>query len=229
MFNKTLFLFDIDGTLIHINKAGKKAFNLALENTFGRPNLLDNFSLSGKSDLETFHKVLNKLNKKYKQKYWKKFINCFENILNKESKNYTWNKIAGIENFLNYLINNNGKLALITGNSQIGAAIKLKNCNLYKYFPVGGFGHENQSRKKIAKIALKKSKLYYNTDFKKIFAFGDTPDDIKAGRAINAKMIAVYQGGYSKSDLKRYNPFLLIKNYRNIIKLFEKKYLSKSI
>ena len=119
MWDKILFLFDIDGTLIKINYAGKIAFENSLQKTFNKSDLLKDISLAGRSDLATFKNVIAKKNIKLSKNfnyYWRRFQIYFEEELKTIANNYKWEKIDNLDKILNRILENNGKLGLITGN-----------------------------------------------------------------------------------------------------------------
>ncbi|NQU05582.1 MAG: HAD hydrolase-like protein, partial [Calditrichaeota bacterium] len=86
--------------------------------------------------------------------------------------------------------------------------IKLERHDIDWFFPVGGFGSDDEDRTKIIETAFTRSMEFYEVHFKKqnTWVIGDTPLDIDCGKAINAKTIAVATGNYSVEELGQYNP-----------------------
>jgi phosphoglycolate phosphatase len=58
-----LYLFDVDGTLVHAGGAGRRAFERALEDRcgHGRPRLIDGLRLDGMTDRLIARKALELL------------------------------------------------------------------------------------------------------------------------------------------------------------------------
>ena len=52
--------------------------------------------------------------------------------------------------------------------------------------------------------------------FAEILVIGDTPFDIRCGRAINAKVLAVATGGATLDELKNHQPDWAVKDLRKI-------------
>lgn len=104
-------------------------------------------------------------------------------------------------------------LGLLSGNSRIVAKWKLNNAGMDNIFDFGLFGDEANSRLKLANMVFKKAKGFFGIKFKpqEIVVIGDTIHDIKAGKFIGAKTIAVATGKhYSVHQLKKFNPDLAV-------------------
>jgi len=92
-------------------------------------------------------------------------------------------------------------LALVTGNVETCAWIKLQLVNLHEHFVLGAFGHEHADRVQIARLALRRAEEHAGHSFEKKFLIGDTPNDIKAAHAIGAMAIAVTTGAFTREEL----------------------------
>jgi phosphoglycolate phosphatase-like HAD superfamily hydrolase len=108
-------------------------------------------------------------------------------------------------------------IGLLTGNIRLGAEIKLRHFDLWKEFETGAFADDNESRDLIAVAARERGRrLLKDLRDDEILVIGDTPFDIRCGRAINAKVLAVATGGATLEDLKNHTPDWAVKDLREI-------------
>ena len=109
-------------------------------------------------------------------------------------------------------------LGLLTGNIQLGAEIKLRHFDLWKEFETGAFADDNEDRDLIAAAARERGRRILGKDLRdeEILVIGDTPFDIRCGRAINAKVLAVATGGATLEELKKHSPDWAVKDLREI-------------
>jgi phosphoglycolate phosphatase-like HAD superfamily hydrolase len=99
-------------------------------------------------------------------------------------------------------------LGLLTGNIRLGAEIKLRHFDLWETFQTGGFADDHEERDKIAAVARHRGSRILNEDLRadQVLVIGDTPLDIRCGRAIGAKVLAVATGGATFEELKKHAP-----------------------
>jgi len=99
-------------------------------------------------------------------------------------------------------------LGLLTGNTRAGARIKLAHYGLDQYFDFGGFGDNHFERDDVAREALSatRERLGDAVDLDRVWVIGDTPNDVRCGRAIQARTIAVATGDHTREELAAANP-----------------------
>ncbi|MBM4076192.1 MAG: haloacid dehalogenase, partial [Planctomycetes bacterium] len=102
-------------------------------------------------------------------------------------------------------------LGLLTGNFSEGASLKLRHYGLHDYFELGGFGDHHEDRDDVARHAfgLVQDRIPDVTP-DDVWVIGDTPNDVKCGRAIGAKTLAVATGMYSSEQLAKTSPDILL-------------------
>lgn len=98
---------------------------------------------------------------------------------------------------------------LLTGNSRIGAALKLKKFGLDHYFDFdhSAFCSHHLTRDEVAAGALSYMKSLTTNETHMAFVIGDTPNDIRCGKAIGAYTIGVATGGYPLKELESCSPW----------------------
>ena len=110
--------------------------------------------------------------------------------------------LEGVFDFLTELGRNGFILGLVTGNLEKIARAKLKKIGINHFFEIGGFGSDHINRANLVKIAIRRAEEKFGIDNnKKIFLFGDTPQDMKAGKAGGVMPIGVTTGIYSSDQL----------------------------
>jgi phosphoglycolate phosphatase-like HAD superfamily hydrolase len=94
-------------------------------------------------------------------------------------------------------------VALLTGNYEAGARIKLEYFDLWRYFRCGAFGDEAPHRnglvpKAVARVAACGGPSFSAAD---AVVIGDTPLDVACAAICGARSIAVATGSHSVEDL----------------------------
>ncbi len=211
-------LFDIDGTLLSSGGAGQAAMEAALESTFGITAPTEGISVAGRtdraivSDLMRFHAVEDS------EANWSRFVDAYLERLPHELASREGLILPGVEELLAELSRRESlTLGLLTGNFQRGAELKLDHYQLREYFSAGGFGDHHFDRDDVAKVALAdvREKLSLSSDVE-VWVIGDTPADVKCGRAINATVVAVATGLHSIDDLEACDPDFLCEDFADV-------------
>jgi phosphoglycolate phosphatase-like HAD superfamily hydrolase len=103
-------------------------------------------------------------------------------------------------------------IGLLTGNIKAGARIKLGRFNLWEKFPFGGFADDDEQRDRIAAVAHRRGGEHIGRTLRgdEVLVIGDTPLDIRCGRAIGARVIAVATGGALFEELVPHKPDWLV-------------------
>jgi len=90
----------------------------------------------------------------------------------------------------------------------LGAEIKLRRFGLWDYFEFGGFADDHEDRDHIAAAAFARGQRVLGSDLRpeEVVVIGDTPWDIRCGRFIGAKVLAVATGGSKLAELAGHKP-----------------------
>jgi phosphoglycolate phosphatase-like HAD superfamily hydrolase len=99
-------------------------------------------------------------------------------------------------------------LGLLTGNIRLGAEIKLRRYALWEVFKTGAFADDHEDRNQIAVAAYARGSRVLGQPLRgeEVVVVGDTPHDIRCGRFIGAKILAVATGGAKLDELKKHQP-----------------------
>jgi phosphoglycolate phosphatase len=95
-------------------------------------------------------------------------------------------------------------LALLTGNYEAGARLKLEYFDLWKYFSCGAFGDDAPHRnvlvpKALARVAACEGLTFAAAD---AIVIGDTPLDVGCAAHAGARSLAVATGSHSVEELR---------------------------
>ncbi len=102
-------------------------------------------------------------------------------------------------------------LALLTGNLQQGARLKLQYYGLWDFFEFGAFADDHHDRNQLGAFARERAQTRHGHDFDAadIDVIGDTKHDIACGKAFGARTIAVATGSWSRERLQMCAPDFL--------------------
>lgn len=95
-------------------------------------------------------------------------------------------------------------LALLTGNAEAGARIKLEHFDLWKYFDGGGFGDAAVERATLFADALTSVAARSGASFQpeQAVIVGDTPLDVAVAVACGARSLGVATGDFGEGALR---------------------------
>jgi phosphoglycolate phosphatase-like HAD superfamily hydrolase len=110
--------------------------------------------------------------------------------------------LEGVLNLLTQLEQNGIILGLVTGNLEKIARAKLEKIGIYHFFKTGGFGSDHINRTNLVKIAIQRAEEQFDFgSHRRVFHFGDAPQDMKAGREAGVVPIGVTTGVFTAEQL----------------------------
>ena len=215
-----LVLFDIDGTLVHTGGAGVKAFAKVFAEEFGAHDGLEKLKFAGRTDVSLvreFFKIhgIAETPENFRR-FFERYVLWLDHILGHsrtEACPGVWEMLAAIKSLPEPPL-----LGLLTGNIVLGAEIKLRHFDLWKEFHTGAFADDHEDRDEIAATAKQRGSrvLGKNLRGQEVLVIGDTPLDVRCGRAIGAKVLAVATGGATLEELRRHAPDWAVNDLREI-------------
>lgn len=202
-----LILFDIDGTLISSGPVALAAFSSALLDTFGTAGDIQNYRFEGRLDpiivleLMTAAGFPRATVEKKLPSALALYLDRLERALSDSSPRLK----PGVREILDDLSARPGIVnALLTGNVERGARIKLTAAGLWDYFAFGAWGDEGPTRNDLGPVALRRAREKTGKAFlgKESVVVGDSRHDVLCGKAIGARVVAVATGRTGASELE---------------------------
>jgi phosphoglycolate phosphatase-like HAD superfamily hydrolase len=208
-----LVLFDIDGTLLWTDGAGRRAIQRALLDEAGTAGPIEGYRFDGKTDPQIVRDLLSLAghprarDDAMQQAVCRRYVEHLRVELERPSQ--TTKLLPGIEHLLAALepheAAHRALVGLLTGNVAPGAALKLRSTGLGPdRFTVGAYGSDSAHRAELPQLAAARAAALTGRAFAgpDVVILGDTPDDVACGRSIGARSVAVATGFYDAAQLR---------------------------
>lgn len=215
MDKKKLLLWDIDGTLVWVDRSGRDALNEAMKKEFAVERAMDGVSLGGCTDRGICLELFRKFDIPYSEESEARLFRSYLASLSLFLKNGIGNALVGAQEILQELHDCPRHVnALLTGNIEGGAKAKLVQFGLWDYFVFGAYGHFSEHRNALGGLALSIAQEVLGEPFTpaQTVIIGDTTKDIACARAMGASVIAVVTGAHSREELSAAAPDALLDN-----------------
>lgn len=206
-------LFDIDGTLLRTDGAGRRSMEHALFTVFGAHGNPE-YRYDGKTDRqitreqmrwagipdEVIDRRMDDVFAIYSERLAQELASGAEQAVLME----------GIPALLESLgAHESVTLGLLTGNIEAGAKQKLRAVKLaWEQFLVNAFGSDHEHRPMLPAVAQQRAQALLGREVpgNRMVIIGDTPADIHCGRALDVRAIGVATGRYSVEELGAHQP-----------------------
>lgn len=201
-----LVLFDIDGTLVRTGNAGTQAFAKTFATEFGLHHGAEQMKFAGRTDVSLVREFfkIHGLNESlaHFQQFFTRYVFWLDHIIERTNGYACPGAFEMIFDLQS--LRHPPMLGLLTGNIQLGAEIKLRHYGLWEHFVMGGFADDHEDRNHIAVAALQRGRRILGQDLQpqEIVVVGDTPYDVRCGKFIGAKTLAVATGGSTWEELQ---------------------------
>ncbi|HEV7429183.1 MAG TPA: HAD family hydrolase [Thermoanaerobaculia bacterium] len=207
---RRLVLFDIDGTLITDDGAAREAFAEALAHVYDFRGDVRRYDFSGRTDPQIAGTVLRDAGwddggiESRLPALWDRYLDGLaRNALGRVRA------LAGVGALLDAIrADERLTLALLTGNIEPGARLKLGAIALNDYFPFGAFGSDSPRREELPPIAAERAAATTGIEFhgSDVVIIGDSIYDVRCGVPHGATTIAIASGKTPAEKLRAENP-----------------------
>ncbi|MEK7401298.1 MAG: HAD family hydrolase [Gemmatimonadota bacterium] len=214
-----LVLFDIDGTLLLSDGAGRRAITRALLEVYGESGPTD-YHFDGKTDPQIVRELMQLAGLEDERidagmtQLFTRYVDCLHEEL--RAPGHRPCTLPGVPALLNALEEKvDVTLGLLTGNLRVGAQAKLAAVGLdADRFRVGAYGSDHEHRPRLPAVALERARAELGIEFhgKHVVVIGDTPADLTCGNGVGARAIGVATGRYSVSDLAEHDPLAVFED-----------------
>jgi phosphoglycolate phosphatase len=203
-----LLLFDVDGTLLlKATAAHAEAVHEALREVYGVGDLSAvRVEAAGRTDYEIARAICLQLGltaERFdagRQEFRIACVAAYARLCPGDLSEFV---APGVTDVLEALAARDGtRLALLTGNLEPIARLKIRRAGLGRFFEPGqgGFGSDHEDRTELPAIARRRAGHYPRA---KTVVIGDTPRDIACARADGVRCIAVATGPYGPDELAK--------------------------
>ncbi|HVF08536.1 MAG TPA: haloacid dehalogenase-like hydrolase [Actinomycetota bacterium] len=202
-------LFDIDGTILWSDGAGRRAVFQALEEHFGKSGPGEH-RFDGKTDPQIVRELMRQAGVADADVEARigEVLDRYLALLHDElaAAEHGRHVFPGVHELLDALeARDDVVLGLLTGNIQLGARAKLAAVGIDPdRFVVGAFGSDHHDRPELPEIARRRAEraLGQPVSGRDIVVIGDTPADVACGVGIGARAIGVATGRYTVDELR---------------------------
>jgi phosphoglycolate phosphatase-like HAD superfamily hydrolase len=201
----TVLLFDIDGTLVLTGGAGGRAMTRAFEELYGVGNAFEGVPFNGRTDAwilsraAAAHGIDDEAIARFKPLY----LDYLAEELHRPGPRK--GVMPGVGPLLDELSRRDDVyLALLTGNFERGANLKLEYFDLWRYFTCGAFGDTTHDRNGLLPQALARIEVCGGPQVAPadVVIIGDTPLDVGVAIAGGARSMAVATGSHTTDELR---------------------------
>ena len=206
-----LVLFDIDGTLLWSDGAGRRSMTAALNEAIGTAGAPE-YRYDGKTDPQLVRDLMahagvatDEITERIPP-----LLERYVSLLEAELLERRLTLFHGVAELIEAVdAADDTVLGLLTGNVRRGAELKLRAAGLaFERFRVGAFGSDHADRPALPAIAQRRARETLGVELpgNRVIVIGDTPADVACGRGIGARAIAVATGHYGVDELARHAP-----------------------
>jgi phosphoglycolate phosphatase len=207
-FPVTIVLFDIDGTLVRTGGAGVRAMSRAFEDVFGIAGAFDGVPMAGRTDKGILEDAAARAGlglgggffQRFRVRYCERLIEALP------EPGFQKSVLPGVRPLLDALTPRPDVfLALLTGNCEQGAKLKLEYFDLWRYFSCGAFGDELTNRNDLFAVAMQRALECGAPEVppRNVIVVGDTELDVACAAAAGARSLAVATGPADSAALRR--------------------------
>lgn len=211
-----LVLFDIDGTILLTDGAGKRAIHRALIEVFGETGPEDHL-FGGKTDPQIVRELMRLVGHgddhidDRMTDLLARYVIYLQEELRVGADGVR--VMPGVCELLDVLdARRDVIVGLLTGNLEEGARAKLRSAGIDPdRFKLGAYGSDHEQRGELPAVAQRRAKEQFGIEITgpDVVVIGDTPADIHCGRSVGARAIAVATGHYTMSELEAHSPAAL--------------------
>jgi phosphoglycolate phosphatase-like HAD superfamily hydrolase len=215
-----LVLFDVDGTLLSAGRAARESILAALAEVLGWRGSADGNDFSGKTDPQILRElVLDAVGEERFASALDAVLDCYVGELSRRLSPEAVVPKPGVAELLERLAaDERVTLALLTGNIERGARLKLEPPGFNRHFAFGAFGDDSADRYSLPAVALRRARERTGRDFprRSVVIIGDSIHDVACGRSIGARAIAVATGPTPAGKLAAEGPDRIFADFSDV-------------
>ena len=218
---KKLILFDLDGTVLWSDGAGRAAIHQALTDEIGTAGPIDGVPLAGRTDMAIARELLRAANHPDAERddcvkrVCDRYVELLEGELQSSERHIR--VYVGVRELLETLgLRKDAVVGLLTGNVENGATLKLKAAGIDpEQFRVAAYGSDAYSRDALPPIAVSRAGAVMGNIPRghDVVIIGDTPADMTCGKGIGARAIGVATGPFEVAELEEAGGYAVFSDF----------------
>jgi phosphoglycolate phosphatase-like HAD superfamily hydrolase len=215
---RRLVLFDIDGTLVSAGGISARVFAEALLEAFGTTGETHSFDYSGKTDPQIVRELMKAAgfaDEEIERRRPQALADYRQRLAASIRPEHVTAK-PGMGSLLEALERRpEVTLALLTGNLEPTARLKLDPVDANRFFPFGAFGSDDEDRYRLPRLAQERARAAVGVSFEgpDMVIVGDSVHDVLCGRDLGVRAVAVATGRTSAHRLAAESPDALLPDF----------------
>lgn len=204
-----LVLFDIDGTLLNAQGAGRDALLAALRDELDEDLPQLELRIAGGTDRGIVEDLAAATGLESSEENLARLLRRYLEHLPAHLEDRDVEALPGVAELLQALGEMpDVQVGLLTGNIEQGARAKLAHSGIDYEFAFGGYGGVHADRADVAAAALDAAAVHIGQSIpaSRALVIGDTVNDIRCARAVGARVLAVETGFDSPETLRAAGP-----------------------
>jgi phosphoglycolate phosphatase-like HAD superfamily hydrolase len=201
---RRIVLFDIDGTLLTFEGQppgpGRTALDRAMRELHGVDGATEGMRVAGGTDLALAREMLTRAGLQANDEAIARLLSAYLEELRLVLESRRYRPVGDVAVCLDRLRARGAIVGLATGNLREGAGYKLASAGLRALFDLdrGAYGSDAEVRADIVRMAARRCGA---TPADEIVVVGDTEFDVRAGRAMGARVVGVAVSENARAEL----------------------------
>jgi phosphoglycolate phosphatase-like HAD superfamily hydrolase len=221
MIAPTLFLFDIDGTILRTRGAGREALDEAFHRVCGWHDATRDVPIGGSTDGAIVRGVAARFGHAWPDgapapfdlpAVQETYLTALRRRLSESGRLEVLPGVVALVDALADLGPERAHLGLLTGNWVAGAEVKLGAAGLWGRFRLGAYGDDAVDRNALVPVACARARAAGLT-WGRVVVLGDTPADVACARAGGAVAVVVETGMSTPAELAETAPDLQVRDF----------------
>ncbi len=204
--NRRIVLFDIDGTVLTFDGQppgpGRSALDRAMRELHGVERATDGMRVAGGTDLGLARALLTRAGVAVDEAAMARVLAAYLEHLQIVLTTRRYRPIGEVARCVDVLRSRGAVVGLATGNLREGARHKLGSAGILAAFDLdlGGYGSDAELRAEIVRMAAVRCGA---ADGDTVVVVGDTEFDVRAGRAVGARVVGVAVSESARNELRQ--------------------------
>jgi phosphoglycolate phosphatase-like HAD superfamily hydrolase len=206
---RPVVLFDLDGTVLTFEGAppgpGRTALDRAMKDLYSRERASEGVRFAGGTDRGLARKLIERFgvaDDDAIERVLASYLGHLQAVL--QTRRYR--PIGDVVATVAALRSRGAVVGVATGNVRAGARLKLSSAGLEPTFDLalGGFGCDAEARAEIVRLAAERcaAAAGFDAASARVVVVGDTEHDVRAARAVGARVIGVATSAAARAELE---------------------------